>query len=81
MRNRTNPTTAPAEHPSFDPDSDRYPGIISALRAVLQEEDLPEGPFEWFEIHALASGELNYRIRRPRADHAEEVEGGHIPNA
>jgi len=78
MHTKKNPATLPDDHPDAPHNQDRYPGIVSALRQVLQQEDLPEGPFEWFEVHALASGELTYRIRRPRADHQEEVEGGYI---
>lgn len=59
-------------------DIDRFPTTIQALRRVLDDERLPEGPIEWFEIHALANGELSYRVRRPRSD---DVDGGFIPSA
>lgn len=81
MRTDKNPGRAPAQDSTVDTDSDRYPNLVPALRRVIEDERLPEGPFEWLEVHALASGELTYRVRRPRADHAEEVEGGHIPAA
>lgn len=59
-------------------DIDRFPTAIQALRRVLDDDRIPEGQIEWLEIHALANGELTYRVRRPRSD---EVDGGFIASA
>jgi len=76
MRNSGNAVRGPANQREFNPDEDRYPAAVTALRRIIEEGDMPEGPIESLEVNVTASGELTYRIRAPRA---EETEGGWLP--
>lgn len=60
----------------FDPDVDRHPDFNRAMRRILQEADIPDGPIERLEVFFHASGDATYRIWAPRA---EDSEGGYLP--
>lgn len=76
MRNRGTTEKPSEKQASFDPDTDRYPTAKNALQRIIAEGELPDGPIEWLEVTALASGECTYRIRLPRS---EDTEGGYLP--
>jgi len=65
----------PAE---VDTDTDRHPTFVQGLRRILQESTIPDVQLESIEIYFLASGEVTYRYRSPRA---EETEVGYLPPA
>lgn len=68
-----------AEAPKkFDHNADRHPTFPEALRRILSEAELPDGPVERLEVFVHASGEVTYRVWEPRA---EESTGGYIPAA
>jgi hypothetical protein len=76
MRNRNNTETSTKKPDSFDPDSDRYPQLAEAFRALLQSDRIPDGPVERIEVTCLANGDITGRVWPPRA---VESEGVHIP--
>lgn len=67
-----------AEQKSLDPNKDHHEDFRSALRRILDEGNIEDGPVERLEVFIHASGELTYRYWRPRA---EESEGGHLTRA
>jgi len=75
MRSRNNPETTENAQEQLDFDSDRHPTPRKALHRVANEGVIPDAPVEWIEVNCLASGELTYRWRTPRAD---EAEGGYL---
>lgn len=68
MGRSKNTSRAPEGEPGFDPDVDRFPGAVDGLRRIIQEGVLPEGPIDRLEVSFLASGEVAYRWREPRAE-------------
>jgi hypothetical protein len=65
-----------SEQDTFDHNADRYPDFNRAMRRIIEEAEIPDGPIERMEINFLASGECTYRVWAPRAD---ESEGGYLP--
>lgn len=63
------------EQGDFDPNEDRYPDFTRALRRIIQEAEIPDGPIERLEVRTLASGEVTYRVWFPRDD---EPLGGYL---
>lgn len=59
-----------------DTDTDRYPNLTNALRAMVAEADRIDGPVERLELNFFANGDCTYRAWPPRA---EESQGGYIP--
>jgi hypothetical protein len=60
----------------FAAGDDRYPDVKDALTRVAAEGILPDGPCDRVVVEVLASGEITYSFRLPRA---EEMEGGYLP--
>lgn len=69
-------SSAPASKEKFNHNVDRYPEFNQAMRRIIQEADIPDGPIERVEVTFLASGEATYRVWQARA---EESEGGYLP--
>lgn len=59
-----------------DPNVDRYPTLVKAMRRIIEEGDFEDGPIERLEVTCLASGEATYRYWPARA---EDPEGGYLP--
>ena len=55
--------------------SEGYPNTTEALRAILQEEDLPDGGIRRLELNLFASGEVTWRVHRLDSD---EPDGGYL---
>jgi hypothetical protein len=60
----------------FDHNVDRYPDFLGAMRTIVEQAEIPDGPIERIEITFLASGEATYRVWRARA---VEPDGGYLP--
>lgn len=70
--------TPQQEQKQLDPNKDHHVPFRTALRRILDEGKIEEGPVERVEVFIHASGELTYRYWPPRA---EESEGGYLPRA
>jgi hypothetical protein len=71
-------TQSGSEEGTFDHNVDRYPEFGPAMRRIVAEAEIPDGPIERIEVTFLADGSATYRVWAPRAD---ESDGGYIPPA
>lgn len=70
------PSLPPGELTLEESMRDRYPDLITVLRRIAGEADLPEGPIERLEVSTHADGSSTYRVWPARA---EEPDGGYLP--
>jgi hypothetical protein len=61
----------------WDPEQDQYPDVKKIVRAVLAEEDFPEGDVDRLEITCLGNGMATWRVWAAKA---EEPVGGTYEN-
>jgi hypothetical protein len=78
MGRRKSPEESPQSPEQKSGNGDRYPTAVDGLRRIISEANLPEGPIEFLQVEFLASGEVVYTMREPRAD---EADGGYLAPA
>lgn len=70
-------TQQKTEDTEFDHNADRYPDLETIFSAVLASDRIPDGPVDFVEVTALASGEATFKVRAARE---EEPQGGYLGN-
>jgi hypothetical protein len=73
MRNQEKTGKAGSGQAARKTDVDRYPDWADALRRIVAEADLPEGPIERLEVTTLANGDITCRIWPARAEEPEGI--------
>lgn len=73
MRRAEREATRAGHEPPVNTDQDRYPDVVTGLRRIIAQAELPEGPVEWLEVNFAANGEGTCRWRHPRSDEIDGV--------